>query len=83
MVRQQRQLRRVRPEGDHARPADRAPDRGRAPLHHRYVKRGGKMWIRVFPDKPITKKPIEVRMGSGKGNVEFWVAPDPAGPHDL
>ena len=40
----------------------------------RYVKRGGKMWIRVFPDKPITKKPIEVRMGSGKGNVEHWVA---------
>lgn len=41
----------------------------------RYVKRGGKLWIRVFPDKPVTKKPIEVRMGSGKGNVEFWVAP--------
>ncbi|HXS74244.1 MAG TPA: 50S ribosomal protein L16 [Rhodanobacteraceae bacterium] len=41
----------------------------------RYVKRGGKLWIRVFPDKPITKKPIEVRMGAGKGNVEFWVAP--------
>ena len=41
----------------------------------RHVKRGGKLWIRVFPDKPITKKPIEVRMGSGKGNVEFWVAP--------
>lgn len=41
----------------------------------RYVKRGGKLWIRVFPDKPITKKPIEVRMGNGKGNVEFWVAP--------
>jgi large subunit ribosomal protein L16 len=40
----------------------------------RYVKRGGKMWIRVFPDKPISKKPIEVRMGSGKGNVEYWVA---------
>src|SRR5665811_1341148 len=40
----------------------------------RYVKRGGKLWIRVFPDKPITKKPIEVRMGNGKGNVEFWVA---------
>ena len=40
----------------------------------RHVKRGGKMWIRVFPDKPITKKPIEVRMGSGKGNVEYWVA---------
>ena len=41
----------------------------------RYVKRGGKLWIRVFPDKPITKKPIEVRMGNGKGNVELWVAP--------
>lgn len=40
----------------------------------RYVKRGGKLFIRVFPDKPITKKPIEVRMGSGKGNVEFWAA---------
>lgn len=40
----------------------------------RYVKRGGKLWIRVFPDKPITKKPIEVRMGAGKGSVEFWVA---------
>ena len=40
----------------------------------RHVKRGGKMWIRVFPDKPITKKPIEVRMGSGKGGVEFWAA---------
>jgi large subunit ribosomal protein L16 len=41
----------------------------------RYVKRGGKLWIRVFPDKPISKKPIEVRMGNGKGNVEYWVAP--------
>ncbi len=40
----------------------------------RYVKRGGQVWIRVFPDVPITKKPLEVRMGSGKGNVEFWVA---------
>lgn len=40
----------------------------------RHVKRGGKLWIRVFPDKPITKKPIEVRMGSGKGSVEYWVA---------
>jgi len=40
----------------------------------RYVKRGGKVWIRVFPDKPVTKKPLEVRMGSGKGNVEYWVA---------
>ncbi len=41
----------------------------------RYVKRGGKLWIRVFPDKPVTKKPVEVRMGKGKGNVEYWVAP--------
>lgn len=41
---------------------------------NRKVKRGGQMWIRVFPDKPITKKPIEVRMGSGKGGVEYWVA---------
>jgi large subunit ribosomal protein L16 len=40
----------------------------------RHVKRAGKLWIRVFPDKPITKKPLEVRMGSGKGNVEGWVA---------
>jgi len=41
----------------------------------RHVKRGGKIWIRVFPDKPVTRKPVEVRMGKGKGNVEFWVAP--------
>lgn len=40
----------------------------------RYIKRGGKIWIRVFPDKPITKKPLEVRMGKGKGPVEYWVA---------
>lgn len=40
----------------------------------RHVKRGGKIWIRVFPDKPITKKPAEVRMGKGKGNPEIWVA---------
>ena len=40
----------------------------------RHVKRGGKVWIRIFPDKPISKKPLEVRMGSGKGNVEYWVA---------
>lgn len=39
----------------------------------RHVKRGGKLWIRVFPDKPITKKPLEVRQGKGKGNVEYWV----------
>lgn len=41
----------------------------------RHIRRGGKTWIRVFPDKPISKKPIEVRMGKGKGNVEYWVAP--------
>ena len=40
----------------------------------RHIKRGGKIWIRVFPDVPVTKKPIEVRMGKGKGNVEYWVA---------
>ncbi len=40
----------------------------------RHVKRQGKMWIRIFPDRPITKKPLEVRMGKGKGSVEFWVA---------
>jgi large subunit ribosomal protein L16 len=40
----------------------------------RHVRRGGKVWIRVFPDKPVTKKPAETRMGSGKGNPEFWVA---------
>jgi len=40
----------------------------------RYVKRGGRIWIRIFPDKPISKKPLEVRMGGGKGNVEYWVA---------
>jgi len=40
----------------------------------RHVKRGGKIWIRLFPDKPISKKPLEVRMGNGKGNVEYWVA---------
>ena len=39
-----------------------------------FIKRGGRVWIRVFPDKPVTKKPLEVRMGSGKGNVELWVA---------
>ena len=39
----------------------------------RHIKRGGKIWIRVFPDKPISKKPLEVRQGKGKGNVEYWV----------
>jgi len=40
----------------------------------RHIKRGGKIWIRVFPDKPTSKKPLEVRMGAGKGSVEYWVA---------
>ena len=41
---------------------------------NRYVKRGGRVWIRVFPDKPVSKKPLEVRIGKGKGNPEYWVA---------
>lgn len=45
----------------------------------RHIKRGGKVWIRIFPDKPITKKPAETRMGSGKGGVEKWVCPIRAG----
>ncbi len=40
----------------------------------RYIKRGGRIWIRIFPDKPVSQKPAEVRMGNGKGNPEFWVA---------
>jgi large subunit ribosomal protein L16 len=40
----------------------------------RHIKRGGKIWIRIFPDVPVTKKPLEVRQGKGKGNVEYWVA---------
>lgn len=45
----------------------------------RHTKRGGQIWIRIFPDKPVTQKPLEVRMGSGKGNVEYWVAKVQAG----
>jgi large subunit ribosomal protein L16 len=41
---------------------------------NRHIKRGGRVWIRIFPDKPVSKKPLEVRMGKGKGNPEFWVA---------
>ncbi|GJL82775.1 MAG: 50S ribosomal protein L16 [marine bacterium B5-7] len=41
---------------------------------NRHIKRGGRVWIRVFPDKPVSKKPLEVRMGKGKGNPEYWVA---------
>ncbi len=40
----------------------------------RYIKRGGKVWIKIFPDKPVTAKPAETRMGSGKGSLEYWVA---------
>ncbi len=40
----------------------------------RHIRRGGKVWIRIFPDKPVTQKPLEVRMGKGKGSVEYWVA---------
>ena len=49
----------------------------------RSVKRGGKIWIRIFPDKPVTKKPAETRMGKGKGNPEFWVAVVKPGTHPL
>ena len=52
---------------------DRQIESGRIAIS-RYVKRGGKLWIRVFPDRPITKKPLATRMGSGKGDVEFWTA---------
>lgn len=45
----------------------------------RFIKRGGRVWIRIFPDKPMSKKPAEVRMGSGKGSPEFWVAPVQSG----
>jgi large subunit ribosomal protein L16 len=45
----------------------------------RYLKRAGRVWIRIFPDVPVSKKPAEVRMGKGKGSVEFWVAPVKAG----
>ena len=52
---------------------DRQIEAGRIAIS-RSIKRSGKVWVRVFPDKPITKKPIGVRMGSGKGNLEFWIA---------
>ena len=58
---------------DHCKLTSRQIEAGRMAIQ-RHVKRAGKLWIRVFPDKPITKKPLEVRMGSGKGGVEGWVA---------
>lgn len=53
---------------------DRQIEAGRVAMT-RFVKRGGKVWIRIFPDKPVTKKPAETRMGKGKGAPEYWVAP--------
>jgi large subunit ribosomal protein L16 len=53
---------------------DRQIEAGRIAMT-RFVKRGGKVWIRIFPDKPVTKKPAETRMGKGKGAPEYWVAP--------
>jgi large subunit ribosomal protein L16 len=58
---------------DHCKLTSRQIEAGRMAIQ-RHVKRAGKLWIRVFPDKPVTKKPLEVRMGSGKGAVEGWVA---------
>ena len=58
---------------EHARITSRQIEAARRAMS-RHVKRGGKIWIRIFPDKPISKKPLEVRMGSGKGSVEYWVA---------
>ena len=58
---------------DHCLVTSRQIEAGRMAIQ-RHVKRAGKLWIRVFPDKPVTKKPLEVRMGSGKGAVEGWVA---------
>ena len=57
----------------HARITSRQIEAARRALS-RHMKRGGKVWIRIFPDKPISKKPLEVRQGKGKGNVEYWVA---------
>ncbi len=58
---------------DRGRLTSREIEAARRAMTH-FVKRGGKIWIRVFPDVPVTKKPLEVRMGNGKGNVEYWVA---------
>ncbi len=49
----------------------------------RHIKRGGKVWIRIFPDKPVTKKPAETRMGKGKGSPEYWVAVVRSGTHNV
>ena len=82
--RRQRRLRRLRPAG--ARAAAGSPSRqieaARIAMT-RHIKRGGKVCIRIFPDKPITKKPAETRMGNGKGGVEDWVAVVKPGPRDV
>ena len=62
------------PAGHRAQLDHQQPDRGRPYRHDRYTKRGGKVWIKIFPDKPVTEKPAETRMGSGKGSPEYWVA---------
>ena len=61
-------------ESDDVRLDHRPADRSRPRRHDAFIKRGGKVWIRLFPDKPITKKPAETRMGKGKGAPEQWVA---------
>ena len=76
-------LRRLRAAGARAGLGHRAPDRGGRVAITPPVKRGGKIWIRVFPDKPITKKPPETRMGKGKGAPRSWVARGQAGAHPL
>ena len=70
-----RRLRRIRPAGARAGLdfVSRQIEAARRAITN-YLKRGGKVWIRIFPDKPVTQKPAETRMGSGKGNPEYWVA---------
>jgi ribosomal protein L16 len=62
------------PEGNRSWSLDGSSDRSGRRAMTRHIKRGGRIWIRIFPDKPISKKPAEVRMGNGKGNPEYWVA---------
>jgi large subunit ribosomal protein L16 len=75
MARQRRLLRRLRAAGPRARARHGAPDRGGLVWRSSGTcKRAGKLWIRIFPDTPVTKKPLEVRMGGGKGAPEEWAA---------
>ncbi len=73
-ARQHRDLRRSRPPGHRALLGSLRTDRGARIAMTRYTKRGGQVWIKIFPDKPVTQKPAETRMGSGKGSPEYWVA---------